>query len=153
MFPGEGVCYIGSGTIERQTAAFMGNNTALLADRKSLQPAAVYRYRDDFRLSVPIAGTDWTLRACHASDIAIVFYNYEMTDLQGRGPGLRAASKAMSGYFASFARSGVPAAGGQPAWPRYETATRAVMLLDSRCRVAPDPDGEERKLWRSLGWT
>ncbi|MGH8303565.1 MAG: carboxylesterase/lipase family protein, partial [Steroidobacteraceae bacterium] len=136
-----------------ETATFMGNNTVLLADRKSLQSAPVYRYRDDFRSNVPIAGTDWTLRACHASDISIVFYNYEMTDLQGRGPGLPAASRAMSGYFASFARSAVPAAEGQPAWPRYQTATRAVMLLDSRCRVAMDPDGEARKLWRSLGWT
>jgi len=136
-----------------ETATFMSNDTALLADRKSLQPAPVYRYRDDFRSSVPIAGTDWTLRACHASDIAIVFYNYEMTDLQGHGPGLPAVSKAMSGYFAGFARNGVPAARGQPAWPRYDTHLRAVMLLNSRCRVAGDPNGEERKLWRSLGWT
>lgn len=136
-----------------ETATFMGNNTALLADRKSLQPAPVYRYRDDFRSSVPIEGTNWTLRACHASDIAIVFYNYEMTDLQGHGPGLPAVSRAMSGYFAGFARSGTPTARGQPAWPRYDTATREVMLLNSRCRVAMDPNGEERRFWRSLGWT
>lgn len=136
-----------------ETATFMGNNTALLADRKSLQPAPVYRYRDEFRSNVPIAGTDWTLRACHASDISIVFYNYEMTDLQGNGPGLLAVSRAMSGYFAGFARSGVPTAQGQPAWPRYDTATREVMLLDSRCRVAGDPGGEERRFWQSLGWT
>ncbi|MHB8815847.1 MAG: carboxylesterase/lipase family protein [Steroidobacteraceae bacterium] len=147
----------GASAVERaiacETATFMGNNTALLADRKSLQPAPVYRYRDDFRSSVPIEGTDWTLRACHASDIAILFYNYEMTDLQGRGPGLPAASKAMSGYFASFARSGVPSARCQPAWPRYETANRAVMLLDSQCRVAMDPNGQERRFWHSVGWT
>ncbi|MGB6487839.1 MAG: carboxylesterase family protein [Steroidobacteraceae bacterium] len=136
-----------------ETATFMGNDTALLADRKSLQPAAVYRYRDDFRSSVPIEGTDWTLRACHASDIAIVFYNYEMTDLQGNGPGLPAVSRAMSSYFASYARSGAPTARGQPAWPRYDTATREVMLLNGRCRVAKDPNGEERRFWRSLGWT
>jgi para-nitrobenzyl esterase len=136
-----------------ETATFMGTNTALLADRKSLQSAPVYRYRDDFRSSVPIAGTDWTLRACHASDIAIVSYNYEMTDLQGHGPGLAAVSRAMSGYFASFARNGTPTARGQPAWPRYDTATREVMLLNSRCRVANDPNGEERRFWRSLGWT
>ena len=136
-----------------ETATLMGNNTAMLADRKSLQPAPVYRYRDDFQSSVPIQGTDWTLRACHASDIAIVFYNYEMTDLQGHGPGLPAASRAMSGYFASFARGGVPAARGQPDWPRYDTARRAEMLLNSRCRVAMDPNGEEREVWRSVGWT
>ncbi|MGH8201833.1 MAG: carboxylesterase/lipase family protein [Steroidobacteraceae bacterium] len=136
-----------------QTATFMGNNTALQADRKSLQAAPVYRYRDDFRSNVPIVGTDWTLRACHASDIAIVFYNYEMADLQGNGPGLPAASRAMSGYFASFARGGTPSARGQPAWPRYDEAARKVMLLDSQCQVAMDPNGEERRLWRSLGWT
>ncbi|HEX5459409.1 MAG TPA: carboxylesterase family protein [Steroidobacteraceae bacterium] len=136
-----------------ETATFMGNNTALLADRKSGQPAPVYRYRYDHRSNVPIRGTDWTLRACHASDIAVAFYNYEMTDLQGHGPGLAAASRAMSGYFASYARTGIPSARGQPGWPRYRTDTRAVMLLDSRCRVAADPDGAERELWRSLGWT
>ena len=136
-----------------ETATFMGNNTALLADRKSQQPAPVYRYRYDHWSSVRIAGTNWTLRACHASDIAVAFYNYEMTDLQGRGPGLAATSKAMSGYFATYARNGVPTAQGQPGWPRYDTDTRAVMLLDNRCRVAMDPDGKERDLWRSLGWT
>ena len=136
-----------------ETAIFMGNNTELLADRKSLQPAPVYRYREDFQSNVPIKGTDWTLRACHASDIAIGFYNYEMSDLQGNGPGLRAASRAMSGYLTSFARGGVPAARGQPAWPRYDTGTRAVMLLNSRCQVALDPNAGERRLWRSLGWT
>lgn len=136
-----------------ETATFMGNNTALLADRKARQPAPVYRYRYDHRSSVPIQGTDWTLRACHASDIAVAFYNYGMTDLQGHGPGLAATSRAMSGYFSSFARSGIPTARSQPAWPRYDTDTRAVMLLNGRCRVAMDPDGAARNLWRSLGWT
>jgi para-nitrobenzyl esterase len=136
-----------------RTATFMGNDTALQADRKSMQPAPVYRYRDDFQSNVPIKGSTWTLRACHASDIAVAFYNYEMRDLQGDGPGLAAASKAMSGYFSSFARSGVPAAPGQPAWPRYDTVRRVVMRLNGHCRVAMDANGAERRFWRSLGWT
>lgn len=136
-----------------ETAAFMGNNTVVLADRKARQAAPVYRYRYDHLSDVPIGGTDWTLRACHASDIAVVFYNYEMPDLQGHGPGLAATSKAMSSYFTSFARSGIPSARGQPAWPRYDTRKRAVMLLNSRCRVAIDPGADERRLWQSLGWT
>ncbi len=136
-----------------RTATFMVNNTALQADRKSRQPGAVYRYRDDYQSNVPIKGTHWTLGACHASDIAVAFYNYKMYDLQGNGPGLAAVSKAMSGYFTSFARDGVPSAAGQPAWPRYRTDTREVMLLDSQCRVTRDPYREERELWRSLGWT
>ncbi|HEY6455550.1 MAG TPA: carboxylesterase family protein [Steroidobacteraceae bacterium] len=134
-----------------ETALVIGNDTVALADRKSLQPAPVYRYRDDYRSNVPIRGTDWTLRACHASDIAVVFDNYEIHDLQGDGPGLAAVSRAMSGYFASFARSGVPAVHGQPAWPRYDTHRRAVMLLDAQSRVVDDPDGAARKLWQSLG--
>jgi para-nitrobenzyl esterase len=134
-----------------ETAVVIGNETVALADRKSLQPAPVYRYRDEYRSNVPVEGTNWTLRACHASDIAVVFDNYEIHDLQGDGPGLAAAAKAMSGYFASFARSGAPSAQGQPAWPRYDTRTRPVMLLNTECRVAYDPSSEERKLWQSLG--
>ena len=134
-----------------ETALRMGNDTALLADRKSLQPAPVYRYRNDYQSNVPVAGTDWTLRAGHATDIAVVFNNYEIPDLQGNGPGLAAAAHALSSYFASFARSGVPTAPEQPAWPRYDAKTRMVMLLNSECRVANDPNGEERRLWQSLG--
>ncbi len=134
-----------------ETALRMGNDTVLLADRKSLQPAPVYRYLNDYQSNVPVAGTDWTLRAGHATDIAVTFANSEIPDLQGDGPGLAAAAQAMSGFFASFARSGVPAAAGQPAWPRYDTQRRAVMLLNSECRVADDPNSEERRLWQSLG--
>jgi para-nitrobenzyl esterase len=145
----------GSTPVERavaiETAVDRGTDTVVLADRKSLQPAPVYRYRDDYSSNVPIRGTDWTLRACHASDIAMVFDNYEIRDLQGDGPGLAVAAKAMSGYFASFARSAVPSAQGQPAWPRYDTQSRAVMLLNSSCHVENDPESEQRKLWQSLG--
>ena len=133
------------------TATSFGNDTVTLADRKSQQPAPVYRYRNDFQSNTPIKGTDWTLRACHASDISLVFYNYEYMDLAGNGPGLAEASKAMSSYFTSFARGGVPSAEGQPEWPRYNTDKRAVMLFNSQCRVADDPDSEERKFWQSLG--
>src|SRR5262249_12926990 len=111
----------------------------------------VYRYRDDYRSNVPIKGTDWTLRACHASDIAVVFYNYEIYDLQGNGPGLAEVSKAMSGFFTSFARGAVPSAPTQQDWRRYDTDKREIMLLDSECRMSSDPDREERRLWESYG--
>ena len=133
------------------TAMRSGNNIVTVADRKSQQPAPVYRYRNDYESNHPISGTDWTLRAGHATDIATTFYNYDIPDLQGNGPGLAEASKAVSGYFASFARSAVPTATGQPSWPRYNTGTRPVMLLNSQCRVENDPDSEERKFWQSAG--
>jgi para-nitrobenzyl esterase len=133
------------------TALSFGTSTVTLADRKSQQPAPVYRYRYDYQSNVPIKGTDWTYRAGHASDISLVFANSEMLDLQGNGPGLSEAAKAMSSYFASFARNGVPSAAGQPAWPRYNTDKRAVMLLNTQCQVVNDPDGEERAFWQAFG--
>jgi para-nitrobenzyl esterase len=132
-------------------ATGLGGASITLAERKAQQPAPVYRYRYDYQSNVPIKGTDWTLRACHASDISMVFLNYEIKDLQGDGPGLAEASKAMSSYFASFARSGVPTAKDQPAWPRYDTATRPTMLINTACRVENDPNGAERKFMHDMG--
>jgi para-nitrobenzyl esterase len=135
-----------------RTATFTANDSATLADRKAAQPAAVYRYINDYRSNFPITGTNWTLRAGHATDIALTFDNSEIPDLQGNGPGVAEAAHAMSGYFAGFARSGVPSAQGQPAWPRYDAATREVMLLNAECRAAKDPNAEEHRFWQSLGW-
>lgn len=132
------------------TAVSFGNDTTLIADRKAQQPAPVYRYRYEYESNLPIKGTTWTFRSGHASDISMFFYNYEFKDLAGDGPGRAEASKAMSGYFTSFARSAAPKAAGQPAWPRYDTATRPVMLINSKCEVVNDPDSEERKFWQSL---
>ncbi|MDR3526563.1 MAG: carboxylesterase family protein [Rhizomicrobium sp.] len=132
------------------TATGFGNDTITLADRKAAQPAPVYRYRYDYQSNTPIPGTDWTYRAAHASDIAMVFYNYEFKDMQGTAKGIAEASKAMSGYFASFARNAVPSAAGQPAWPRYDAEKRATMLINSQSQVVNDPDSQERQLWQAL---
>ena len=80
----------------------------------------------------------------------MVFLDYDMPDLEGNGLGLAEAAKAISSYFAAFARNGVPSAADQPAWPRYDTTTRSVMLLNTRCNVVNDPDGEERQFWQTL---
>jgi para-nitrobenzyl esterase len=135
-----------------ETALIFGIDTGTLADRKALQPAPVFRYINEYRSNVPIKGTDWTLRAGHASDIATVFYNYEMSDLQGQGPGLAAASKAVSSYFTSFARDAKPVAAEQPDWPHYDPDKRMVMLLNSTCRAARDPNAQAYKFWTALGW-
>ncbi|GAA0554318.1 para-nitrobenzyl esterase [Rhizomicrobium palustre] len=133
------------------TAMSFGNDTITLADRKSQQPAPVYRYRYDYQSNAPVKGSDWTIRAGHASDISLVFLNQEILDLQGNGPGLNEAAHAMSSYFTSFARNAAPKAANQPAWPRYSTAKRPVMLINSQCQVVNDPDSEERKFWQSRG--
>jgi para-nitrobenzyl esterase len=133
-----------------ETAISFGNDTIRLAERKSAQPAPVYLYRYDYRSNTPIAGTDWGLRAGHATEIAMKFYNHDIPGLEGNGPGVAAASKNMSTFWTRFAHTSRPDAPGLPAWPRYDLKRRATMLIDVKCRVADDPDREIREMWESL---
>lgn len=132
------------------TAKSMGFDASVIADRKSAQPAPVYRYRCDFESNFPIKGTDTTLKAGHATEITLKFLSQDQAGLEGNGPTLAPAAHNMSALWASFAHTGVPSAPGQPAWPRYDTRQRATMLIDAQCKVADDPDGEERKMWQGL---
>jgi len=132
------------------TALSFGNDTIRLAERKSAQPAPVYLYRYDYRSNVPIKGTDWTLRAGHATEIAMKFYNYDIPALEGNGPGVAEASKNMSSFWTRFAHTGHPSAAGQPAWPKYDLGRRSTMIIDTRCQVLDDPDRSIRELWASL---
>jgi para-nitrobenzyl esterase len=136
--------------IAASTALSMGNDSIRLAERKSAQPAPVYFYRYDYRSNMPIPGTDWTLRAGHATEIAPKFYNYDIPSLEGDGPGVREVSRNMSAFWTSLARHGHPAARDLPSWPRYDLKRRSTMLIDVRCQVVEDPDHAIRELWQSL---
>jgi para-nitrobenzyl esterase len=91
--------------------------------------------------------------AAHASEIAYKFNNVQPssgTPLAGAGGGDANASKAarnMSEFWSTFARTGQPAAKGQPKWPAYTTSTRATMLIDAECKVVDDPFSLERQVW------
>jgi len=132
------------------TARSLGFDSTVIADRKSAQPAPVYRYRCDYESNHPIAGGTTTLKAGHATEITLKLLANDQPGLEGNGPTLAPAARNMSAYWASFARTGVPSAPGQPEWPRYDTARRATMLIDAECKVADDPDGEERTMWQGL---
>jgi len=127
-----------------------GHATAVTADRKSAQPAPVYRYRMDYESNFPIPNTTATLKAGHATEIAIKMLNDDLPGLEGNGPGLHAAALNMSAFWTSFARNGKPSAPGAPDWPRYETADRPVMVIDSTCRVVNDPDALTRPVWEKV---
>jgi para-nitrobenzyl esterase len=129
------------------TAKAFGNDTAHAADLKSAQAAPVYAYRYDYASNHPIKGTHATLRAGHATDIGSTFGNIDIPGLQGDGPGLAEASRNMGALWSSFARDGVPSADGVPSWPRYQTATRPTMLINSACQVVRDPDASVRAAW------
>ena len=52
----------------------------------------------------------------------------------------------------TFARTGIPAAKGQPAWPPYDLVNRPTMRIDTECTVINDRNKAERELWTSLGY-
>jgi para-nitrobenzyl esterase len=56
----------------------------------------------------------------------------------------------MSEMWTTYARTGHPGAKGQPAWPAYDSETRATMQIDAPCTVVDDPFEEERKMWEQL---
>ena len=65
-----------------------------------------------------------------------------------RGWELQALADRISKTWATFARSGNPANDLIPAWPAYDTRTRATMVFNDECRVENDPNAEVRPLWR-----
>jgi para-nitrobenzyl esterase len=132
------------------TALQFGNDSITLAERKAAQSAPVYAYRYDYPSNTPIAGTDWTMRACHSCEIAVMSDNYDMRSWRANGPDTVEVSRKMSSLWASFARSGTPSADGVPRWPRYELTNRSTMIIDAQCRVAKDPDRRIRQMWESL---
>jgi para-nitrobenzyl esterase len=115
-----------------------------LAERKLAGgEAPVFMYRFDFTTPV----LDGKLGATHALDIPFCFDNLDKTRLHGDRPEAPALVEAMSEAWLAFARSGDPNHPGLPAWPAYDTDRRPTMLLDVECRVADDPDAEERLAW------
>ena len=127
------------------TAAEFWVGSVQIAQRMAARPGApVYMYRDDYESNFPIAGTDQTLGASHATDAAATFNNPDYAGLMGTRPDRAAMGLTLSAFWASFARTGQPAAPGQPAWPTYDLARRSTLLIDLACKVEDDPHRGER---------
>jgi para-nitrobenzyl esterase len=115
-----------------------------LAERKLAGGGGpVFMYRFDFTTPV----LDGRLGAPHALDIAFCFDNLAKTRLHGGRPEAPPLAERVSEAWLAFARTGDPNHANLPPWPPYDTARRATMLFDVDCRVAHDPDGEERLAW------
>ena len=85
------------------------------------------------------------LKAAHGAEIPFVFGN-ATADPKVR-PGAREVEDAMSEAWIAFARTGNPNHPGMPAWPTYDTRTRAVMVFDAQTAVINDPRASERTVW------
>jgi para-nitrobenzyl esterase len=111
--------------------ALYGWTAERLARRQTALGVPAYLYLFDHGYP---AADDQGLHAFHAAELPYMFGNLDRTprnwpkipDTESE----RQLSDAMVDYWASFARSGVPAAGGQPAWPAYGSE-RAYLAFEA----------------------
>ena len=101
---------------------------------------------------------DWTspamggaLGAAHGLDLPFMWNKLELKPSQlligGDTAGAQPLATAMHDTWAAFVKTGEPAGGGLPAWPRYDREQRQTMLLDRESRVVADPDRARREAW------
>ena len=71
--------------------------------------------------------------------------------LSGTHPDRFIASRTMAELWATFARTGKPAAADVPEWPAYSLAERATMRIDTECEVIHNRFSKELAMWRAIG--
>jgi para-nitrobenzyl esterase len=102
------------------------------------QPAYLYRFDHGYP-----AADQRGLHAFHASELPYVFGTLDKLPPNWPRPPATPQearfSAAMVGYWASFARTGVPTAAGEPAWPAYDH-TMAYMAFGQTPEPAVDPE-------------
>lgn len=114
-----------------------------LASRKAAQgEAPVYSYILDYRSPEFVQGTSYPEGSPHAADIAMKFNT--APKFGPTHPGRLKTAANMSEMWATFARTGVPGAQGQPPWKAYTLESRDTMIIDAESRVVQDPEREER---------
>lgn len=139
------------------TARMIGIGAMTIAERKYAQhvaPAYMYIFKHENPALIP--GTQHKFGTPHAMEISYKFNNIQPGG--GGNAGLMSVSRPesikaahnMSEMWSTFARTGHPAATGQPAWPAYTTERRSTMEIDAECAVVDDPYPVERKLWERL---
>ncbi len=143
------------------SALMFGIGSITIAERKAAQRGApVYMYVFTHESDAMVPGTQHKVGAAHALEIP---YKFFLLPEPGRPPATGgwntinrpesiATARNMSRMWASFARTGRPAATGQPAWPPYTLKSRATMEINAQCRVLYDPWREERLLWEKLNF-
>lgn len=132
----------------------MGLGSIGIAEKKAAQQGApVYLYNFGYKSEETIPGTDYPVGAAHALDIAFKFNNLDRSNwLAGQRPERFVASDNMAELWTTFARTGTPAAAGQPDWPPFDLVSRPMMRIAERCEVFYDRYAAELELWRSLGY-
>jgi len=123
-------------------------NAQDLAELKFAQgKAASYNYYFTWRSPVHHG----QLKSFHTLDIPFALYNIDIAgSMTGAGNNRYALAHRMSAAWASFARTGNPNHADLPNWPAYNAKDRATMIFNDECRVANDPNREERLALKAI---
>jgi para-nitrobenzyl esterase len=136
-----------------QSVAMMGLGAIEIAQRKAAQRGApVFLYNFGYKSDAKLPGTDYPMGTPHASDIAFKFNNVSAQTPAGARPDRLAASHNFAELWTTFARTGWPAAAGQPTWPAYDLVRRPMMRIETTCEVIYDRYAPEREMWKALGY-
>lgn len=85
-------------------------------------------------------------RAFHCIDISFWLLNTDrMVTHTGGGKQPRKLARRMADALLHFMRTGDPNCPALPRWPRYTPGAGELMILDTRCRTAEDPDRTARR--------
>jgi para-nitrobenzyl esterase len=117
--------------------------------RAALGRGPVYLYY--FRWETPYEGG--RLKSPHTIEIPFVFDNLAASRLTADAATAPALADKVSDAWIAFARTGAPSTPKLPAWPAFDAARRATMVLDEESSVVDDPIREERiVMFDALGW-
>ncbi|GAA2063798.1 carboxylesterase/lipase family protein [Williamsia deligens] len=122
---------------------FWAPSVAIADGHSATAPTYVYRYDYSTRI------LDWIgFGPTHAMELMAVFGLLtsrvgSVLTAAGDKRAARRVTEAVQNDWGSFAATGAP----RSAWPRYDTETRAVRIIDDPLRTEFDPKGERRAAW------
>ena len=122
-------------------------NAQLLSELKLAQgQAPAYLYYFTWRSPVHKG----QMKSYHTLDIPFALYNVDVAaSMTGAVQERYELAHRMSAAWAAFARSGNPSHPDLPAWPAF-TSAYPTMVLGNECRVANDPNREERLALKAI---
>jgi para-nitrobenzyl esterase len=117
-------------------------NAQALGELKSAQKRApAYLYYFTWRSPVHKG----QMKSYHTLDIPFVLYNMDIAgSMTGSMQERYALAHRMSAAWAAFARSGNPNHPDLPNWPAFNSTQYPTMVFANECKVANDPNREER---------
>lgn len=128
--------------------SMMGAGSVKIAERKfALGKAPAYVYRLDWETPI----LNGKLLSPHGLEMPMVFDNVDEGGfaLTAGSPEAKKLASAISEAWIAFATAGNPNTKRShlPNWEPYTPSKRAVMIFDNQCRVAYDPQKEQREIF------